>query len=324
MLFSIIVPVYNAGPYVRECLLSIEKQTFSDYELIVVMDEASNDESEDIVISLKKQYSNIHIYQGHHGAGAARNLGMKYANGDYFVFIDSDDRLGDDNYLQDIAAAIEKQNPDYVITRFMKLFRGKGREKGPPWGKEILDNPNLRDALTQIINLGYFSIAPWAKAVKRDFCIKNNLEFAAGYYEDYDWTSRIINLTDKYAFVNTPGVIYTIRPDSLSHTHDIEKSNDFGKRIEKWADLVSDKNEFEKAQLGYLAYAYYIYIATIHFVKKKDQKMLWEREKTLRYLRKYGVSKKCRLCNFVCNILGTRLGSIVLFEYVKRKGSAWV
>ncbi len=323
MRFSIIVPVYNVEAYIGECLQSIEDQEFHDYELIVVVDETSKDKSSLIVQNYRERYKNIIVLpQGHYGLGSARNYGMQYASGDYLIFLDSDDKFGVSHYLQDMERAIVSTSPDFVISRSMKYVGNIGGEVGIPWGSDITENSKPRDALIKVINSGYFGISAWAKAIRKSFVRENNLQFVDGYSEDFDWTSQIINLTDKYAFVNTPGVIHYIRSGSLSGDHNRKQVDDLGKRIEKWAALISDKSDFEKSQLGYLAYSYYIYIADIHFVGKKDQKQLWEREKKLRFLRKYGVSNKCKYSNIVCTLFGVRLGSLFLHEYIKRKKSS--
>lgn len=320
MLFSIIVPVYDVGTYIADCLQSIENQSFRNYELIVVMDKTSHDESETIVREYEKKYNNIKVVeQGHHGLGAARNFGMKFAIAEYLVFLDSDDKFGDQNYLSDIAKAIEEKKTDFVITRSIKFVGDEGGEVGQPWDADITDNLNRRDALIKIINSGYFGISAWGKAVRRQFCLDNNLKFVDGYSEDYDWTSRIINLTDLYAFVNTPGVVHYIRPGSLSGNHNYKQVNDLGIRIESWINRIGRETDFEKAQLGYLAYSYYIYIALIHYVEKVNQKELWKREKNLRFLRKYGISRKCKLSLLVCRVFGTKIGSYILHEYVQKK-----
>lgn len=320
MYFSIIVPVYNVGQYVEECLKSIENQSFQDYELIIVMDKTSNDESEEIVKSFQMRYDNIKvIYQDHKGLGAARNYGIAYATGEYLIFLDSDDCMSGTDYLADIAKAAKKKNPDYLITR-SKKYIGKnkvGGEVGVPWGKDITENPVPREAMIKVLNSGYFGISAWGKAIKRTFCIENMLQFVDGFSEDFAWTSRIINLTDNYAFVDNTGITHYIRSGSLSETRSYRQVDDLGKRILDWKDMIAEDTDFCRAQLGYLAYNYYIFIADLHFASKAEQKKLWETEKQLRSLRGYGVSKKCRYSNLLCKVLGIKVGSYILYQYVK-------
>lgn len=325
MLFSIIVPVYNVGPYVSDCLKSIEEQSCKDFELIVVIDKTSSDDSEKNVLEYKRKYDNLQIvYQDHKGLGAARNYGMKFARGDYIIFIDSDDCMDDTHYLEELALIIKQKCPDYVVTRSKKYvgIRKVGGEVGGTWGSDITENPLPRDAMIKVLNSGYFGVSAWAKAIRRDFCIANNLQFVEGFSEDFVWTSTIINLTDKYAFVNSTGITHYIRSGSLSEVHSYRQVADLGKRIIDWKNKISEESEFGRAQLGYLAYNYYIFIADLHFTNKNEQRKLWVIEKEIRILRKYGVSKKCKYSNILCSILGIKAGSYILYQYVKRKKSS--
>ena len=89
--FSIIIPVYNVAPYLRECLDSVLAQTFTDWEAICV-DDGSTDGSGDVLdeyAAKDKRFRVIH--QKNAGVGAARNKGLDIANGNWILFLDSDD-----------------------------------------------------------------------------------------------------------------------------------------------------------------------------------------------------------------------------------------
>lgn len=88
---SVIVPVYNGEAYLRECVESILAQSFADFELIVV-DDGSEDGSALIIEEFAAEDSRISlIRQEHQNAGAARNNGLKHAQGDYVIFLEPDD-----------------------------------------------------------------------------------------------------------------------------------------------------------------------------------------------------------------------------------------
>ncbi len=88
--FAIVIPSYNRRPLLFKALESVWSQTLSDYEVIVV-DDGSTD---DTWHSLQSQGGRLHaLRQSNAGAGAARNLGAKGSKAEYFVFLDSDDRL---------------------------------------------------------------------------------------------------------------------------------------------------------------------------------------------------------------------------------------
>lgn len=88
---SVILPVYNVEEYLRKCLDSVVGQTLQEIEIICV-DDGSTDNSPHILEEYAKKDARIQIlHQKNAGAGAARNLGMKYATGKYLSFLDSDD-----------------------------------------------------------------------------------------------------------------------------------------------------------------------------------------------------------------------------------------
>ena len=88
---SVIIPVYNAEKYIKDCLRSILQQTFYDIEIICVND-GSTDNTGTILEEYAIQDNRLKvIHQDNAGAGAARNKGMKYATGDYYSFLDADD-----------------------------------------------------------------------------------------------------------------------------------------------------------------------------------------------------------------------------------------
>lgn len=97
-LLSIIVPVYNTAPWLRKCLDSIINQTYRNIEIICV-DDGSTDDSLAVLQQYAAQDSRIKVlHQENAGVSAARNAGMKLANGEFLTFVDSDDWLELDAY----------------------------------------------------------------------------------------------------------------------------------------------------------------------------------------------------------------------------------
>ena len=90
-MISIIVPVYNAAPYLPQCLDSLVNQTYRDIEIICVND-GSTDNSLDILKAYAERDSRILvIHQENQGLSDARNKGLKNARGEWVMFVDSDD-----------------------------------------------------------------------------------------------------------------------------------------------------------------------------------------------------------------------------------------
>lgn len=97
-LVSIIIPAYNLGNYLEECLESIVRQTYKNFEVILVND-GSVDNTDDICLSWAKKYTNIqYFHNDNHGVSYTRNFAIDKCKGEYVVFIDADDIVGE-NYL---------------------------------------------------------------------------------------------------------------------------------------------------------------------------------------------------------------------------------
>lgn len=107
---SIIIPVYNAREYIQECIQSIQRQTMKELEIVCV-DDGSKDDSFDILKEFQKTDRRIRILQQtNQGAGAARNLALKNANGEFVCFIDADDCWMDDEALERLYTGAVSQN----------------------------------------------------------------------------------------------------------------------------------------------------------------------------------------------------------------------
>lgn len=170
---SVIIPVYNTEKYLQNCLDSIFRQNFSDFEVICI-DDGSTDNSLDVLA----QYSNITVIkQTNKGSGVARNLGLQYAKGEYVLFVDSDDWLID-GALKKIVYAVENLDLDILI------FGGKIYSKGKLRRGSYSSNKISKKYLNQVFSkyefkdeIFKFPSVAWTKLYKRDFLIKNNIRF---------------------------------------------------------------------------------------------------------------------------------------------------
>ena len=122
VMLSVIVPVYNVAPYLRDCLDSLLAQGFSEgeYEVIVV-DDGSTDSSLEIIQKYARENSCIHcIHQSNAGVSAARNTGLDKATGEYVAFIDGDDFLAA-GVLKLFCDEAKKRTADMLVYGFAKV-----------------------------------------------------------------------------------------------------------------------------------------------------------------------------------------------------------
>lgn len=200
--FSIIVPVYNVEMYLEDCVNSILKQTFTDFEIILV-DDGSPDQCPQICDEYAKIDDRIKvIHKENGGLSSARNSGMRRADGEYFVFVDSDDALLDDNALARIHVNLKEKNyPDVMLKK--------------PKINKLLDEYKGTELLPILINNG-FCVTVWDKIYKQDFIKLNNLYFREGYvHEDVLWTIITLANANKCTFIDEQFYMHNVVENSI-------------------------------------------------------------------------------------------------------------
>lgn len=123
-LVSVIIPVYGVEAYLKECLESVLKQTYSNLEIILIDDE-SPDQCPKICDDYAKEDSRIKvIHQKNGGAANARNHGLDKATGKYICFVDSDDKIEPD-YVEKLIVKVKEENADIVVCSFKEWYPDK-------------------------------------------------------------------------------------------------------------------------------------------------------------------------------------------------------
>ena len=127
MLISVIVPLYNAQPYLQLCISSILAQDYPHFELIIVND-GSTDGSAQVCADMASQDARIRlINQPNQGVSVARNTGLSHVQGDYFTFVDADDWVAP-TYLSTLLALRDKAPKGALLTVNHYICRGKSQK----------------------------------------------------------------------------------------------------------------------------------------------------------------------------------------------------
>ncbi len=177
---SVVMPVYNSEKDLEKTIESLYQQTFKDFELICVND-GSTDSSLDILNNFNKKYNNfIRIFSTENqGAGAARNYGFQFANGETTIFLDSDDYFYP-NFLDEMYKKYDETKADIVICQYCisKLHKIIKNAKGINFN--LLPNINKPsfnkyDIPNYIFNFTNYAVRN--KLYKTEFIKKNNIQF---------------------------------------------------------------------------------------------------------------------------------------------------
>ena len=227
---SIIVPVYNVEKYLGECLDSILfQQATDDYEIVLVND-GSTDGSEEICKQYAMQNSKIkYFYQTNQGLSAARNTGIKLAQGDYLLFLDSDDKLKE-NSLPLLIKAMESRS-DVIFAKVIKFQDGEEEKGVECYPVNLCDYEQYKKPALLLHKLNqnkYFWFAAWLLIVKREFLVSNNLYFYHGiYHEDELWVPTVMVAAQSVTLVDDFFYLYRVeRQDSIMSMPNIKKELD--------------------------------------------------------------------------------------------------
>lgn len=219
---SIIIPVYNSQDYLKLCLDSVLRQTFEDFECIMV-DDGSTDESLSICELYQKRDGRFHAYhKPNGGVSSARNFGIDKAKGEYLYFMDSDDEILE-NGLGLLIAQMNEET-DLAFGNFITCSND-GNDIHP--NKKILSArvsaPKALDILAYhgnyYLNLGM----PWLNLFKRAIIVENNLRYNETFsiFEDLLFlTSYIVKCKGKVSFNNKATIYryYYMRANSIMNT----------------------------------------------------------------------------------------------------------
>lgn len=221
MLLSIIVPGQNVEAYIGKCLDSLLYQDISssDYEIIVVND-GSTDRTKEIVEGYVSSHSNvILINQQNKGLSGARNSGVKVARGSYVMYIDSDDYI-EKNVLGELLAQVERDRLDVLRYNYRNVDEDYKVIIPKRNNKLYVDySGDVTDGFSFLTHrLGYACYA-WQFLIKAE--IAKNVLFKEGiYFEDTEWTPRMLNEAKRVASTDVVVYNYMKRTNSITNAVD--------------------------------------------------------------------------------------------------------
>ena len=210
---SVIVPVYNVEKYLRWSIDSILKQTFSDFELILV-DDGSTDSCGKICDEYALSDTRVRVvHQRHEGVSNARNKGIDIARGDIIGFVDSDDTICENMY-EEMIRCLDSNSSDIVCADACIVRKGIKF-----YGKSTYEKDkflNHKEAVNEILN-GTIDNAIWNKIYKRS--VIGDIRFPAGrVYEDVATTYKFIDQAESINYICKPLYFYHKRKGSITST----------------------------------------------------------------------------------------------------------
>lgn len=214
-MISVLIPVFNASSYLEERSINILSQSFKNIEYIFI-DDCSQDDTWQVLQNIKSNNPelDIKIYRNEQNLGPAptRNKALSLSTGKYIYFADADD-ICDTHLVEKALSTLEHDQSDLVFLAYQVV--NNDERANFYFDKAIIKNANSIEELRKFSLRLPFS--PWAKVVKRNFLVENNIVFPNLHFgEDMCWTMKIMQHAQKISFINECLYQYVITEGSLT------------------------------------------------------------------------------------------------------------
>lgn len=245
MKFSIIIPVYNVESYLRECLDSVLNQTFSDWEAICVND-GSTDGSAAILEEYAEKDSRFKIIsQPNGGLSAARNAGIKAAEGEYVLFLDSDDWL-EVNALETLAKNLD--DDDMLCFSGRRFFEETDEfHPADQLAEKTYESGMAYYNENALQHRDFAFVCVVLRAYKRSLLLDNGLWFKEGiFHEDNLFTPIVCYYVRRVKQIDACLYDYRVRANSIMTTTNVKRLHDMMGIANELAVFFILKSGFDK------------------------------------------------------------------------------
>lgn len=235
---SVVLPIYKVEKYLLRCLMSIQRQTFKDYEVLIIND-GSPDRSPEIAGRFCRSDKRFRVYNKENGGlSDARNYGIERACGEYITFIDSDDHIHKD-FLKTLYEACVKYNADMACCKFMYSYFGTGMKLPRPSFLKGGTMPH-EQAMNYLVSDYKLQSYAWNKLYKTKLFKDNGIRYPDMFFEDIATSSRVLYHANKLAVCDRYLYFYEKRFGSIMGTMNMEKISDY------WRSVLSQRNYFQR------------------------------------------------------------------------------
>ena len=327
MFLSVIIPVYKVEKYLCQCVDSIINQGLDDIEIILV-DDGSPDTCPKIcdMYTAKHEFVRV-IHKINGGLSSARNAGMLTAQGDYLMFVDSDDWWNSDVCMSEILEKVKQDSEtEMFLLSSLDYVEGKGlyiRKEHENLSKISVES--VEEYYQSLLDNGNLEVSAYTKILMTTFLRENDLYFIEGIVcEDIEWMLRVLRRLRRVKVIDAQIYIYrTGRRDSISNTIGIKNILDLLGIVSSslsncqkndWNSVIKNK------ELCYCAYLWFVALGLSATLPRNERKELTDVFNSTKRVCKYSSSKKTLSCYILLNIVGFRATSWVLGRYIGMKG----
>jgi len=276
MIFSVVIPVYNVKDYLPKCIDSVLAQDFTDYEVILIDDGSTDGESGAIC----DRYAAAHperiraIHKPNGGVGEARNVGIEAAQGEYLIFIDSDDYIAP-GMFRVLADAVARFGSDIIGF-------GAALEANGVVVKELVDHlPTDRTfTLADTPELMQTMPSPWSRIWRRSLFMDSGVRYPARiWYEDLCTSVKLLALAKSAAFVPDILYYYVDRTNSITRNTNTARNAELFTAFDNLLGWYRENGLFERYynELSRLAVDHVLLAASVRVLRVDPESELLDR-----------------------------------------------
>ena len=251
---SVIIPVFNCIEYFPQCIDSLLAQTFDDFEIIVI-----DDGSTDGTYELAQHYAGAHdhvrvLRQNHQFAGAARNLGLSMAQGEYVIFLDGDDYF-ERTLLEDALRRIQETDADICAfgAHWLNDKTGEVKPMGNACRTDLCPPTTFNRATNPRYIFCFTTPAPWTKMFRRSFIEKNRLVFQeTRSANDLRFVFSALAIADRITTLDERLVVYRRQNASSLQSTQHKDPLAFFTALTSLRDELKNRSVFEQVSHAYV------------------------------------------------------------------------
>ncbi|MEF2845582.1 MAG: glycosyltransferase family 2 protein [Eggerthellaceae bacterium] len=225
---SIIIPIYNAEDYLKQCLDSVVGQGFDEDLQVICVNDGSSDQSASILEDYRKRYSCITVItQENAGVSAARNNGLRHVTGDYLMFIDSDDWLKHES-LSVILSYISQDKPDCILFGIEQIDGNSSGDIGElpaasVWGTSHEMLVRMMDIYSPYGGYVHGKVVR-SNLVINNGCLLEKFDPSKSMMEDEWFWIHVAKRCNRILFLNKVLYCYRFNDSGLSRLHTPERN----------------------------------------------------------------------------------------------------
>lgn len=231
---SIIIPAFNVENYIDKCIQSIVYQSYKNIEIIIVNDGSIDKTGEKCKKWAEIDNRIIYFFKPNEGQGVARNYGIEKAHGQYLIFVDADDWIGE-RYIEKLLYAIDSRGDDIVICDFIRVEQTSGKKERI---SQNFNNCNRNDIAK------FVEPSLCGKIFKKDIFISKSIKQPSHYFEDVAIVPFLILTASSISYVE--GIYYFYLRRNISTSNSLISLEDRAYALSDLVNLFKESDLFDK------------------------------------------------------------------------------